>query len=132
MPSRFEPCGLNQLYSLKYGTVPVVRETGGLADTITGYGSAASGGRPANGFSFQEYSPLALSETLRRACDLYPSAARRLAAVDRHRHAAGLVLGSSARQYVELYRRRFGVLAGRGSPIENWPALAFSARLEST
>ncbi len=61
MPSRFEPCGLNQLYSLKYGTVPVVRATGGLADTIT----------EANGFSFQEYSPLALSETLRKACDAY-------------------------------------------------------------
>ena len=71
MPSRFEPCGLNQLYSLKYGTVPVVRETGGLADTITGYPKASPEGPPPNGFSFQEYSPLALSETLRRACDLY-------------------------------------------------------------
>ncbi len=72
MPSRYEPCGLNQMYSLKYGTVPIVRETGGLADTITGYGSVitAKGYEP-NGFSFEEYSPAALSETLRKACDLY-------------------------------------------------------------
>ncbi len=61
MPSRFEPCGLNQLYSLRYGTVPVVRATGGLADTID----------ESNGFSFQECSPLALDETLRRACAMY-------------------------------------------------------------
>ncbi len=76
MPSRFEPCGLNQLYSLKYGTVPVVRETGGLADTITGYGNQPPHGPAPNGFSFQEYSPLALSETLRRACDLTTSSPR--------------------------------------------------------
>jgi starch synthase len=67
---RFEG-GLNQMYSLKYGTVPIVRETGGLADTIVGYGSIQAESLPANGFSFQEYSPLALSETLRRACDLF-------------------------------------------------------------
>ena len=70
MPSRFEPCGLNQLYSLKYGTVPLVRATGGLADTITGY-DAQTPNPAANGFVFQEYSPLALSECLRQACDAY-------------------------------------------------------------
>ncbi|MGA2033714.1 MAG: glycogen synthase GlgA [Thermoguttaceae bacterium] len=71
MPSRFEPSGLNQMYSLKYGTVPVVRATGGLADTITGYGHPSEKSEPANGFTFEEYSPLAFSETLRYACDVY-------------------------------------------------------------
>ncbi len=70
MPSRFEPCGLNQLYSLRYGTVPLVRATGGLADTITGY-DPQSPNPAANGFVFQEYSTLALSEALRQACDAY-------------------------------------------------------------
>ncbi len=70
MPSRFEPCGLNQLYSLRYGTVPLVRATGGLADTIVGY-DPLSPNPAANGFVFQEYSTLALSEALRQACDAY-------------------------------------------------------------
>ena len=72
MPSRFEPCGLNQLYSLRYGTVPLVRTTGGLADTIVGY-DPQSPNPAANGFAFQEYSPLALSECLRLACETYRS-----------------------------------------------------------
>jgi starch synthase len=71
MPSSFEPCGLNQLYSLKYGTVPVVRATGGLADTIVDCTSETMATRTANGFSFREYSALALSDTLRRAWDAY-------------------------------------------------------------
>ena len=71
MPSRFEPCGLNQLYSLKYGTVPVVREVGGLADTIVDATPANLATGAANGFSFREDSVPGLAETLQRACDLY-------------------------------------------------------------
>ena len=67
MPSRYEPCGLNQLYSLKYGTVPVVRATGGLADTVTDTTDETLAAGTATGFSFREYSGLALSETLDRA-----------------------------------------------------------------
>ena len=71
MPSRYEPCGLNQLYSLAYGTVPVVRATGGLADTVVNWEGEESSHSEANGFSFREYSVLALAETIDRACDIY-------------------------------------------------------------
>ncbi|MBN2025015.1 MAG: glycogen synthase GlgA [Pirellulales bacterium] len=71
MPSRFEPCGLNQFYSLAYGTVPVVRATGGLADTVIDATEESIREKTATGFSFTEYSDLALAETLRRALDAY-------------------------------------------------------------
>ena len=67
MPSQFEPCGLNQLYSLKYGTVPVVRHTGGLADTIVNADEQSLHEQTANGFSFEPFHPGALEEALRRA-----------------------------------------------------------------
>ena len=57
MPSRYEPCGRNQIYSLRYGTVPIVRGTGGLEDTID----------PTVGFKFYDYSPQALLDTIRAA-----------------------------------------------------------------
>lgn len=80
MPSRFEPCGLNQLYSLKYGTVPVVRATGGLADTIVDAAEANLAAGTANGFSFVPYTAAALNQALQRACSLWahPDAWRRL------------------------------------------------------
>ncbi len=73
MPSRFEPCGLNQMYSLKYGTVPVVREIGGLADTVIDYSPDTGEG---TGFVFREYTPEALLGAVRRAVELF--AKRRL------------------------------------------------------
>ncbi|MCA9241627.1 MAG: glycogen/starch synthase, partial [Planctomycetales bacterium] len=71
MPSRYEPCGLNQMYSLQYGAVPVVRETGGLADTITDATPEALAAGTANGFSFVEQTADALSATIDRACRAY-------------------------------------------------------------
>jgi starch synthase len=71
MPSRYEPCGLNQLFSLKYGTVPVVHATGGLADSITNLTDESLAAGAANGFSFDTYDSTALAGTLDRACQTY-------------------------------------------------------------
>ncbi|MCC7474741.1 MAG: glycogen synthase GlgA [Pirellulales bacterium] len=71
MPSRYEPCGLNQLYSLKYGTVPIVHATGGLADTITNLTEHTRLIGTANGFSFDTYNATALADALERACRAY-------------------------------------------------------------
>ena len=67
MPSRFEPCGLNQLYSLRYGTPPVVRRTGGLADSVIDADEAAAGGGQGTGFVFDAPQPQALADALQRA-----------------------------------------------------------------
>jgi starch synthase len=66
MPSRYEPCGLNQIYSMKYGTVPVVRATGGLDDTVEAFD-----GKTGTGFKFAEYSSEALLAALRQALEVY-------------------------------------------------------------
>ncbi len=66
MPSRFEPCGLSQLISLRYGTVPIVRAVGGLGDTVFEHGTPEG-----NGFLFSGYTPEDLQEALSRALEVY-------------------------------------------------------------
>jgi starch synthase len=101
MPSRFEPCGLNQMYSLRYGTLPLVRATGGLADTVENFDAATGRG---TGFTFDEYSAQALLGTLRWALGVYQdrSAWRRM-------QEAAMRLdnswAASAREYVRVYER---------------------------
>ena len=73
MPSLYEPCGLNQMYSLKYGTVPIVRETGGLADSVRQFDGIAGTG---DGILFRDYNGGALAWALSRALDLYENADR--------------------------------------------------------
>jgi starch synthase len=68
MPSRYEPCGLNQIYSLKYGTVPIVRATGGLDDTIEAYDVEHGTG---TGFKFVEYTGAAMLRNVRQAMHLF-------------------------------------------------------------
>jgi starch synthase len=101
MPSRFEPCGLNQMYSLRYGTVPVVRAVGGLEDTVRNYNPRTGEG---TGFSFDEYSPQALLNTLRWALDTFQDRAawRR---IQREGMRQDFSWDASARQYVKVYER---------------------------
>jgi starch synthase len=68
MPSKYEPCGLNQMYSLNYGTVPLVRKTGGLADTVKDYHEFNKKG---NGFTFEDFNSYALYSTIERAVTMF-------------------------------------------------------------
>jgi starch synthase len=96
MPSRFEPCGLNQMYSMRYGTVPVVHAVGGLADTVT----------PETGFVFVDYSPRALLDALTRALDGFKDRDRWLA-LQRAGMAQDFSWDRSAKEYVKIYGRAF-------------------------
>ena len=98
MPSRFEPCGLNQLYSLRYGTVPIVRATGGLQDTVID--AAEPDG---NGIKFADYSRDALVSAVRRALELYTDRPR-WAGLQRSGMATDPSWDVSAREYVKVYR----------------------------
>ena len=71
MPSRFEPCGLTQLYALRYGCVPVVARTGGLADTVIDANPAALHAKAATGVQFSPVEPWSLSHAIRRTIGLY-------------------------------------------------------------
>lgn len=103
MPSRFEPCGLNQLYSLKYGTPPVVRATGGLADTVTDCNEQTLAAGNATGFMFRAYEGLALAENLKRAIDAWHQPAV-WSQIVLNGMRQDWSWGRSARQYVELYQ----------------------------
>jgi len=104
MPSRFEPCGLNQMYSMRFGTVPIVKRVGGLADTVVDVTPASVAAKTATGFVFAEHSAKALVETVRRV----------VAAFRDHALWNGLVESGmrqdfswsrSAHAYVQVYER---------------------------
>ncbi len=98
MPSRYEPCGLNQMYSLRYGTVPVVRATGGLDDTVVDLSQPGS-----TGIKFGEFHPGALNHALHRAVDLFWDPAR-LEGVRQRGMAQDFSWEASARKYQALFQ----------------------------
>ncbi|MGI6284701.1 glycogen synthase GlgA [Neomoorella humiferrea] len=101
MPSRFEPCGLGQMISLRYGTVPVVRATGGLEDTIKDFHQHPGNG---NGFSFHDYQPQALLDAINRALHVYRNEPEAWHNLVRRGMAADLSWNASAGQYEDMYR----------------------------
>jgi starch synthase len=100
MPSRFEPCGLTQMYALKYGTAPIVRATGGLRDTVTEFDPESGNGC---GFLFEEYTPEAMLAAIQRAVDTFGNAIewRRLSG---NCFKADFSWQRAAREYLQWFR----------------------------
>ena len=111
MPSHYEPCGLNQMYSLRYGSVPIVRKTGGLADTVhdwheyqaLGSLSAGQAGAEGNGFSFNDATAYALQTTVERAVSVFYNDKETWHRLMMNGMSADLSWDSSARKYMALY-----------------------------
>ena len=100
MPSLFEPCGLSQLMSLRYGTVPIVRETGGLKDTVEPYNEFESTG---TGFSFTNYNAHEMLETIRYAERIYYDKKREWNKIIDRGMAVDFSWHVSAKKYQEMY-----------------------------
>jgi starch synthase len=112
MPSQYEPCGLNQMYSLRYGTPPVARRTGGLADTVEPYDPANAAG---TGFVFDHYTSEGLRWALDQALTAYGDKPN-WTALQKRGMAKDFGWAASAARYVDLYRAMTGVGAGEPSP----------------
>ena len=101
MPSRFEPCGLNQMYSMRYGTIPVVRATGGLEDTVVPFDPVSGTG---TGFAFRDYSVPAMLAAVRDALGVYATPAR-WRVLQTSGMGCDFSWGASAAAYVQVYER---------------------------
>jgi starch synthase len=124
MPSRFEPCGLNQLYSLRYGSLPIVRATGGLVDTVRSYDEATGDG---TGFMFEQLTPDAVAGTIGWAVSTWYDRPHHVQAMRRRAMRQDFSWDRAAAAYEELYlaayqRRRghpFAGLEGARSPARD-------------
>lgn len=102
MPSRFEPCGLNQMYSMIYGTLPIVRKTGGLADTVESYSSSDS--VKGDGFVFEDATADALYNTIGWACSTWYDRPRDIEALRRNAMTKDFSWAMSAEKYSQVYK----------------------------
>lgn len=100
MPSKYEPCGLNQMYSLVYGTVPLVRQTGGLADTVTKFNEKSGEG---NGFMFSGYDTKTMVKEIKRALKVFEDK-KSWTKIMKNGMKSDFSWSSSAKKYVELYK----------------------------
>jgi len=101
MPSWYEPCGLNQMYSLRYGTLPIVRATGGLQDTVIDQDESAG---EANGFKFAHYTAEGLLWAVERAIAVFRNDRELWRAMQRNGMGRDFSWDVSAREYVKVYR----------------------------
>jgi starch synthase len=101
VPSRFEPCGLSQMIAMRYGTVPIVRETGGLKDSVEPYNKFTDTG---TGFSFANFNAHELLFTIRTALSLYRSGDGAWQRLQKRAMAENFSWDSSAKKYIELYK----------------------------
>ena len=102
MPSRYEPCGLNQMYSMRYGTVPIVRVTGGLADTVVNY--KANTLNKSTGFTFRDLYPDALLKTMRWAVSVYMKKPEHFAKLIKNGMKQDFSWKHTAKLYENLYK----------------------------
>ena len=104
MPSRFEPCGLNQLYGLRYGTPPIVTQTGGLADSVTDSNADTLANKTATGFTMEEVNAQALQGSVSRALNYYRDA-KIWRQIQRNAMNTDISWKHSAQAYLDLYRK---------------------------
>ena len=124
MPSRYEPCGLNQIYSLKYGTVPIVRATGGLDDTIEPWDARTGKG---TGFKFTEYNGEALLKTIKEALQAYRDQTS-WQVLMRNGMNKDFSWNASAREYGKIYEK---VRLMRGTPAAQEKLLVYMTHVET-
>ncbi|MCL4137256.1 UNVERIFIED_CONTAM: hypothetical protein GTU68_026735 [Idotea baltica] len=105
MPSEYEPCGLNQMYSMAYGTIPVVRRTGGLADSVIHANTETINKQVATGFSFTDYTAEALNQTLHQAIDVFHHQRSVWHQMMINGMKTDWSWGASAKKYVALYEK---------------------------
>ena len=105
MPSISEPCGLSQMIAMRFGTIPVVRETGGLKDTVTPYNKFEGTGR---GFTFSNISAGDMTWVLREAVDLYYNNKKAWRGLQKESMTADFSWDNSAKQYLDIYQRILG------------------------
>ncbi len=113
MPSRFEPCGLGQLYAKRYGTLPIARATGGLVDTVTSYDEASGGG---TGFVFHDLDAQSLADTAGWAVSTWYDRPAHIDAMRRRAMRDDHSWDQAAREYVDLYLAAYARRRGQSFP----------------
>ncbi len=118
MPSQFEPCGLSQMIAMRYGTIPLVRETGGLRDTVLSYNESTGEG---NGFSFFNYNAHDMLHTIERAVDFYKNHPDIWKLLQNRGMAGDYSWGHSAEEYLKLYQSLFEERKAPAAPESEEP-----------